>query len=133
MGFRSGLRQNWAHHFAGDVGEAEVAAGVAVGEAFVVEAQQVEHGGVQVVDAHGVLDRAEPELVGGAMSHAAPDAATRQPDAEAVVVVVAAELGLAATSASPTATPAATSASPTSPAKWCAQCWRRPDLKPIVL
>ena len=61
-----------------------------------VEAQQVEHGGMQVVHAHGVLDCAEPELVGGAMSHAPAHAAARQPDAEAVVVVVAAELGLAA-------------------------------------
>ncbi len=35
-----------------DVGQAEVAAGVAVGELLVVEAQQVQHRGVQVVDVH---------------------------------------------------------------------------------
>lgn len=36
--------------FAVDVGEAEIAAGVLVGEALVIEAEEVEDGGVQVVE-----------------------------------------------------------------------------------
>ena len=72
------------------VGQAEVAAGVAVGELFVVEAQQVQDRGVQVVDVDLVLDRLEAELVGRAVDVAALDAAAGQPHGEAVVVVVAA-------------------------------------------
>ena len=52
---------------AGDVGQAEVAAGVAVGEAFVVEAEQVQDRGLQVVDVDRVLDDVEAEVVGAAV------------------------------------------------------------------
>ena len=45
------------------VGQAEVAALVTVGQLGVVEAEQVEQGGVQVVDVNGVLGRVEPEFV----------------------------------------------------------------------
>lgn len=38
-----------------DIGEAEVAALVTVGESLVVDAQKVEESGVQVVDVHRVL------------------------------------------------------------------------------
>ena len=72
------------------VGQAEVAAGVAVGELLVVEAQQVQDRGVQVVDVDRVLDGLEAELVGRAVDVAALDAAAGQPHGEAVVVVVAA-------------------------------------------
>ena len=50
-----------------DVGQAEVAAGVAVGELRVVEAEQVQDGGVQVVDVDRVLDGLEAEFVGRAV------------------------------------------------------------------
>ncbi len=50
------LRDDVLHDRAVDVGEAEVAAAVAVGEAFVVDAQHVQHRGVQVVDAGAVFD-----------------------------------------------------------------------------
>ena len=43
------------------VGEAEVAAGVAVGEAFVIEAEELQERGVQVVDVDLVLDGLEAE------------------------------------------------------------------------
>ena len=41
------------HYFAGDVGQAEVAAAEAEGQAFVVDAQAVQDRGVQVVDVDG--------------------------------------------------------------------------------
>ena len=49
------------------VGEAEVAALEAVGELLVVEAEQVQDGGVQVVDVDLALDDAEAEFVGRAV------------------------------------------------------------------
>ena len=50
------------------VGQAEVAAGVAEGEAFVVEAEQVQDRGLQVVDVDRVLDDVEAEVVGLAVA-----------------------------------------------------------------
>ena len=58
-------------HVAVHVGQAEVAAGVAVGELLVVEAEQVQDRGVQVVDVDAVFDGLEAELVGGAVDVAA--------------------------------------------------------------
>src|SRR5687767_1634860 len=59
-----------------DVGEAEVSAGVAVGELFVVEAEEVKHGGVEVVDVDFVFGGFEAEFVGRTVGGAAADAAT---------------------------------------------------------
>ena len=50
-------RQDAFHDFAVDIGQAEVAAGEAVRELLVVEPQQVQDRGVQVVDVDAVFDR----------------------------------------------------------------------------
>ena len=55
----------------------------------------MQDGRVQVVDVDFLLDRGEAELVGRSVCQAALDAAAGQPDAEAVVVVVAAVAPLA--------------------------------------
>ena len=47
-----------------DVGQAEVAAGVAVGEPLVVQAEQVQDRRLQVVDVDRVLGDVEAEVVG---------------------------------------------------------------------
>ena len=49
------LSQNVVHDLAEDVGEAVAATLKTVGEAFVIDAEQVQDGGVQVVDVHGVF------------------------------------------------------------------------------
>src|SRR6516225_3255589 len=72
------------------VGQAEIAAGVAIGEALVIEAQEPEDSGVQIVNVDGMLDGTETEIVGGAMNLASLDAAAGQPHAETIVIVVAA-------------------------------------------
>ena len=64
------LRQQFAHDLAVDVGEAEVAAGVAEGEALVVEAEEVEDGRLQVVDVDGIHLGFEAELVRRAIDRA---------------------------------------------------------------
>ena len=75
-----------------DVRQAEVAAAVAIGELGVVDAEQVQHGRVQVVDVHRLLDRLEAEVVGRAVDRSALDAAAGQPHREAERIVVAAVL-----------------------------------------
>ena len=60
------------HHAAVDIGQPEVAAAVAVGQPLVVDAQQVQDRGVQVVDVDAVLDGVHAELVGGAVGRSRP-------------------------------------------------------------
>ena len=78
-----------------DVGQPFVAAVQVIGHPAVVEAQQVEDRGVQVGDLDAVFDGVIAQLVGGAVSLAAFDAAAGQPQAEALLVVVAAIASLA--------------------------------------
>lgn len=90
------LRDDVVDDVAGDVGEAEVSATGAVGELGVVDAHEVEDGGVDVVDVDGLVDDLPAEVVGGTVGDAAFDAATGEPHAEAVGVVVAASVGASA-------------------------------------
>ena len=66
-------RHDVVDHGAVDVGEAVVAAGVAVRQLLMVEAEEVEDGGVEVVDVDGFFDGFEAELVGGAVDVAPLD------------------------------------------------------------
>lgn len=71
-----------------DVGEAEIASGVVVGEAFVIEAEEVEDGGLEVVDVDFVLGDVEAEVVGFAVG-AGFGAAACHESGEGLWVVVA--------------------------------------------
>src|SRR3954452_18617545 len=62
-----------------DVGEAEVAALVAEGQALVVEAEAVQDGSLEVVDVDFVFDDVEAEVVGRAPGDAGLDAAAGEP------------------------------------------------------
>ena len=72
-----------------DVGQAHVAAGEAHGQSFVIEAQQVEHGGVEIVDGGFALDHFVTIFVSFAVDAAAFDAATGQPDGKTERIVIA--------------------------------------------
>src|SRR5215467_14559433 len=70
------------------------AAGVAVGQLLVVEAEQVQDRRVPVVDMHRLLDRLIAVVVGLAVGEAALDAAAGHPGRVRLVVVVAAVVTL---------------------------------------
>lgn len=72
-----------------DIGEADVATREAVGECFVVHAEEVEDGGPEVVDRAGVGDGMVAEFIGGSVHVAWADAAAGEPEAEAERIVVA--------------------------------------------
>ena len=91
------LRQQRFDDFAVDVGEAVVAALEAEGEFGVVEAEEVEDGGVEVVDVDFVFDGVKAELVGLAVSDATFDAAAGEPDGVAVWMMVTANLRIVKT------------------------------------
>src|SRR5439155_6954311 len=84
------LGEHFFDEVAVDVGEAEVAALEAVGEALVVEAEEVEDGSLEVVDVVLFLDGGEAEVVGLA-NNALSDAAAGDPHGEGVDVMVAAD------------------------------------------
>src|SRR4051794_24700708 len=78
-------------HLAVNVGEAEVTALKAVGELLVVEAQQMEDGGLQIVDVDFVAGDGKAELVGFAVNQAVLHAAASEKDGEAIGIMVAAK------------------------------------------
>jgi hypothetical protein len=82
------------HHSSRHVGQAEIAAVEAEGETLVIEAQEVQEGGVQVVDADLVGDGLVADVVGRAVADAPFGATARQPDGEGVGIVVAAGAAL---------------------------------------
>ena len=53
-----------ANNVAGHIRQAEIAAAVTVGQLCVIEAEQMQNRGMQIVDVHGILDRLETKLVG---------------------------------------------------------------------
>ena len=95
-------RDQFFDHAGGlDAGQALVEPLIAEGESLMVETQQPEHGGVEVVDVHGVLDDVVGEIVGFAVDGPGPRAAAGHPHGEAagmmiaaVVVVAQAALGI---------------------------------------
>ena len=59
-----------------DIGESVVATGMTIGQPFVIKPQQVQQGGMQVMDMDLVLDGRESELIGCPVDNAAANTAT---------------------------------------------------------
>ena len=75
-----------------NVGEPEIAALEAVGQFGVIETEQVEDGGLKVMDVDAVLDWVEPEFVGFAEGDAGADPAAGKPHGVSINVMVAAHI-----------------------------------------
>ena len=86
------LRQDIFNNFSVDVCEAEVSTCVAVGELCVVYAEEVEDGGMEVVDVDFVFDGSVAIVVCVAVGDAAFDSASGHPHGETKRIVVAAPL-----------------------------------------
>ena len=86
--------QNRPDDLAADVGQAEIAAGMAERQPLVVEAQEMQDRRLQVVDVDRVFDDVKPEVVGRAVDNARLDAAAGHPHREGLRMVVAAEAAL---------------------------------------
>src|SRR4051812_8037540 len=70
------------------VGDSFFLAVVVVKEFGVIEAEEVEQGGVIIVRTHGVNDGFVPEFVGFAVGHAAFDSTAGEPGAKALAIMV---------------------------------------------
>src|SRR4051794_25000603 len=75
VNMRRELRQDRFDDVAGDAGQADVEALELEREALVIDTEQMEHGGVKIVDADGVFFGRIPEFIGCSVSHAAADSA----------------------------------------------------------
>ena len=84
------------HDVSVDVGQAIVASLMAIGKAFVVDAEEVKAGGVEVVDVNWILDNSETKFIRCAVGEPAFDATACHPDTEAFLVVIAAGSGFLA-------------------------------------
>src|SRR5437588_11717127 len=80
------LRKELLHDVACHVGEPKVAALEAIGQSCVVEAEEAEDRGVEVVDVNGVFGHVPADFVGLANDLSAFDSTTGQPCAESVRV-----------------------------------------------
>ena len=105
FGHIGSLCQNVFHDDATHVGQSKVAPGIVVGQAFVIQAQQVQDRGVQVVDVDWVFNGVPAEFVGGAVSHASSDAAASQPHRESERMMIATVLSLGSGRATEFTTP----------------------------
>src|SRR5204863_6233 len=72
-----------------NVGQSEIAAGVAEGQLLVVETQEMHDRRLQVVDVDGVLGDVETQLIGRPMGDARPDAAAGHPHGEGLWMMIA--------------------------------------------
>src|SRR5688500_9074700 len=87
------LPQQPLHHVPVYVGQAEVAALELVGQLLVVDAHEVQHGGVEIVDVDRVLHDVVAVVVGLPVDEPRLDPAAGGPEREAAAVVVAAVVG----------------------------------------
>jgi hypothetical protein len=74
------------------VREAEVTAGPAVGQSFVIQAQQVENRGVEVMHMHPIFGRLHSQFIGGSVDHPAFDPATGEEHRKAGRMMIAPNL-----------------------------------------
>ena len=73
-----------------DVGQADVSSTVAVGEVGVIDTQQMEHVGMQVVHGQFVFNHPVAVFVGGAVNGPPFNASAGHPQAESLGIVIAA-------------------------------------------
>src|SRR5260221_2615241 len=79
------------YHRAMNIGKAEVAPGMMERELFMIEAEQVQDRGLEVVNVDGILDDVKAELVRRAVSQPALHAAAGQPHRVSARMMIAAE------------------------------------------
>jgi hypothetical protein len=70
------LHEDVVDDVAEHVGQSEISTGIPIGQFFVVETEQVQHGGVQVVAVDFAVDGFDSIFVGRSVGDSAPDAST---------------------------------------------------------
>lgn len=74
-----------------NIGETEVAAGIAISEFFVIESEQVENSGLQIVDMNGIVDHVEAEIVGLTVNVALFETSAGEPHGKGLRMMIASQ------------------------------------------
>ena len=82
--------QQTANHFAMHIGEASLDAVVVKGEPFVIQAEQVQNGGVEIVNAHWLVRREIADFVGSAVAETRLQSRSSHPNGEDVLMMITA-------------------------------------------
>lgn len=82
------LREDLIHNMAMNVGQSAVDAVLAIRQAFVVDPQQMQYGGMKIVAVGAALDRLVSPVIAVSVADACLDAGPRQPGNERPAVVV---------------------------------------------
>src|SRR5437867_255995 len=77
-----------------DVREAHVATGESDGQTFMIDAEHVQHGGVQIMHREFVLHHFITVLIRGAVNHPAFDSSASQPERKSERIMIAAVTAL---------------------------------------
>ena len=77
------------NHPTGDVGQSEIAPGMTVGEALMINSQSMEEGRVKIMHVNGILDRPISEGIATPISEAGPHPTPCHPNGEPLRVVIA--------------------------------------------
>lgn len=83
-------RDDFFHNASGHVCQAERTTMMLEGQTFMVESEQMENGGMQIIDVNLPIDAEIPEVIGGAMRHSALDPTPGHPHRESMMIVFAA-------------------------------------------
>ena len=77
-------------HVAAHIGKPEIASRVTISQLRMIQAQQVQHRGLQIMDVHRILDRLISELIACTIDDPRSDAAACKNNIESVRIVIAA-------------------------------------------
>lgn len=87
---KTGSGEDAVQHPTVHIGQAEVPTAGAEGELFVIDTEEVEHGGPEVVEGRDLFDGVIAEVIGGPRDAATPHTSPGEPDTEPEGVVIAA-------------------------------------------
>ena len=70
------------------VSQSKVSAGIAVGERFMIESEEMEHGGMEIVNMNPLLNGRKAKLVSRSVNETRANPSARQPHGESVRIMV---------------------------------------------
>ncbi len=80
---------NVVHDGPVDIGQPKIPSGITIRQLVVIQSQQMQEGGVQIVHMYFVFDRFMPKLVGLAVSKPRLDSTAGQPNRKSAWIVIA--------------------------------------------
>jgi len=80
--------QDLSDHSTVHIGQAKIPACVAAGQSLTIKTQQMEHGGMQVMDGNGLFGCLETKVIGGSVGRAHADPSPCHPKGEVPMILI---------------------------------------------